>query len=172
MYITGLCLLGYSSYSMPAKVPQRCSQQSFPHGTTPPQLPGNYGKTITKRYISISKHHVNAWFMYVWVNISRVQVRAEPLFLPWEIPLLLWPATALSCFPLLALFRSFCHSILLFAQPSAFWNLRLLFQLQSCQVRVAASRMLSRREPSNCVSSSLIAIPHSRSIAPKRSTAT
>ena len=25
-------------------------------------------KTGTKRYISISKHHVNAWFMYVWVK--------------------------------------------------------------------------------------------------------
>ena len=164
VYKTGLCLLGYSSYSMPAKVPQRCSQQSFPMELRPPTarkshpnffahckrnakmkkykktiipnvqntmrtqvtpMVSNYGKTVTKRYISISKHHVNASFMYVWVNISRVQVRAELLFLPWEIPLLLWPATALSCFPLLALFRSFCHSILLFAQPSAFWNLRL-----------------------------------------------
>ena len=27
----------------------------------------NYGKVLTKRYSSISKHHVNAWFMYLWL---------------------------------------------------------------------------------------------------------
>ena len=28
----------------------------------------NYGKLLTKWHVSISKHHVNAWFMYVWVK--------------------------------------------------------------------------------------------------------
>ena len=34
----------------------------------------NYGKVLTKRYSSISKHHVNAWFMYLWllyINMYR-----------------------------------------------------------------------------------------------------
>ena len=28
----------------------------------------NYGKLSKKRYMLIAKHHVNAWFMYVWVE--------------------------------------------------------------------------------------------------------
>ena len=28
----------------------------------------NYGKGLTNRFFSISKHHVNAWFMHVWVK--------------------------------------------------------------------------------------------------------
>ena len=28
----------------------------------------NYGKGLTNWYFSISKHHVNAWFMHIWVK--------------------------------------------------------------------------------------------------------
>ena len=92
---------------MPAKVPQRCSQLSFPHGTTPPNsnffahckrstkmkkykktiipnvqitmrtqvtpMVSNYRKLLTKWHVSISKHHVNAWFMYAWAKYFLLQ---------------------------------------------------------------------------------------------------
>ena len=96
------------SYTIPAKSPQRCSQLSFPHGTTPPTARKSHPNFFAhckrntkmkkypkktycpkcktpwerkspqwsqprenyiskKQYISISKHHVSAWFMYVWL---------------------------------------------------------------------------------------------------------
>ena len=33
----------------------------------------NYGKLLTKWCVSMSKHHVNAWFMYVWVKYFVLQ---------------------------------------------------------------------------------------------------
>ena len=105
-----------TAYSMPAKVPQRCSQLSFRHSRMelrPPTarkshpnffahckrstnmkkykktiipnvqntmrtqvtpMVSNYGKLLTTWHVPISKHHVNAWFMYVWVkNIFLLQ---------------------------------------------------------------------------------------------------
>ena len=33
----------------------------------------NYGKSLTKWHVSISKHHVNAWFIYVWAKYLLLQ---------------------------------------------------------------------------------------------------
>ena len=46
----------------------------------------NHGKLLTKWHVSISKHHVNAWFMYVWVCffVCKTIIEYVGIFIPFE----------------------------------------------------------------------------------------